>query len=131
MDPYFLAHLCFFWTLGIINNHITEKSLYFENRPTIILKWVLYSPDSLFIHVLKEDTLVNTDGWVLSHSGSWYVATPYSLQSSSVVSHMRGLPISPRKPNTSLQPCKYIYNVRKTLSCMIFICASSVYKYIV
>ena len=38
MDLYFLDHLCFFWTVGIINNHITEKSLYFENRPVIILK---------------------------------------------------------------------------------------------
>ena len=37
MDLYFLDHLCFFWTLGIINNHITEKSLYFENQPAIIL----------------------------------------------------------------------------------------------
>ena len=38
MDLYFLDHLCLFQTLGIINNHITEKSLYFENRPAIILK---------------------------------------------------------------------------------------------
>ena len=37
MDLYFLDHLCFFWTLGIINNDITEKSIYFENRPAIIL----------------------------------------------------------------------------------------------
>ena len=37
MDLYFLDHLFFFWTLGIINNHITEKSLYFENQPAIIL----------------------------------------------------------------------------------------------
>ena len=41
MDLYFLDHLCFFWTLGIINNHITEKSLYFENRPAIILNMIL------------------------------------------------------------------------------------------
>ena len=39
MDLYFLDHLCFFWTLGMINNHITEKSLYFESQPAIILKW--------------------------------------------------------------------------------------------
>ena len=38
MDLYFLDHLCFFWILGIINNHIKERSLYFENRPAIILK---------------------------------------------------------------------------------------------
>ena len=37
MDLYFLDHSCLFWTRGIINNHITEKSLYFENRPAIIL----------------------------------------------------------------------------------------------
>ena len=56
MDLYFLDHLglCFFWTLGIINNHITEKSLYFKNGPAIILrKTVNYS--------LKEkNILVNT-----------------------------------------------------------------------
>ena len=39
MDLYFLDHLCFLWILGIINNHITEKSLYFENRPAIILRY--------------------------------------------------------------------------------------------
>ena len=39
MDLYFLDHLCFFWTLGMINNHITEKSVYFESQPAIILKW--------------------------------------------------------------------------------------------
>ena len=36
MDLYFLDHLCFFWTLGIVNNHITEKSLYFENRSAVM-----------------------------------------------------------------------------------------------
>ena len=38
MDLYFLDHLCFFWTLGNINYHITKKSVYFEKRPAIILK---------------------------------------------------------------------------------------------
>ena len=39
MDLYLLDHLflCFFWILGRINNHITEKSVYFEKRPAIIL----------------------------------------------------------------------------------------------
>ena len=37
MDIYFLDHLCFFWTLGRINNHITEKSIDFEKGPAIIL----------------------------------------------------------------------------------------------
>ena len=35
MDLYFLDYFCFFWTLRIINSHIKEKSLYFENRPAI------------------------------------------------------------------------------------------------
>ena len=38
MNLYFLDHLCFFWTLDRINNHITEKSIYFEKGPAIILK---------------------------------------------------------------------------------------------
>ena len=32
MDLYFLDHLCFFKTLGKINNHITETAIYFENK---------------------------------------------------------------------------------------------------
>ena len=37
--PTFLDHLCFFSDLlGRINNHIIEKSLYFEKGPVIILK---------------------------------------------------------------------------------------------
>ena len=40
MDLYFSDHLCFFWTLGRINNHIAEKVIYFEKGPAIILKGV-------------------------------------------------------------------------------------------
>ena len=38
MDLYFLVHLCFFQTLGRIIDYITEKSLYLEKGPAIILK---------------------------------------------------------------------------------------------
>ena len=38
MDLHFLDNLCFFQTLGRINNHITEESLYYEKGPAIILK---------------------------------------------------------------------------------------------
>ena len=30
--------LCFFWTIGRINNHSTKKSVYSEKGPPIILK---------------------------------------------------------------------------------------------
>ena len=50
MDLYFLDHLCFFWTLGNINYHITKKSVYFEKRPAIILKFISY----ITIHYFKK-----------------------------------------------------------------------------
>ena len=37
MNLQFLDHFCSFWTLGRINIHITEKSIYFEKGPALIL----------------------------------------------------------------------------------------------
>ena len=47
MDLYFLDHLCFFWKLEIIiNNHNTEKSLYFENRASLSMTCIQFSPST-------------------------------------------------------------------------------------
>ena len=37
MDLYFLDHVCFFWALVRINNHIADKSIYFEKGPAVML----------------------------------------------------------------------------------------------
>ena len=59
MDLFFLHHLCFFWTLGNINNHITEKSqqssLDQHKLQCAVLVFGSKDESHIFVYILVSD----------------------------------------------------------------------------
>ena len=73
MDLYFLDHVCSFWTLGRINNHITENSVYFEKGPVMILKGLIRINCEIHYDIWKitvlETKLNNQNAFIIDGIG--------------------------------------------------------------